>query len=893
MRSERRWVGGAAFMVAALSFAAATAAGQTTFPYQNPKLPIEQRVDDLVSRMTPEEKVSQMMNGAPAIPRLDVPKYDWWSEGLHGIARSGYATVFPQAVGMAATWDTELIGQIATTISTEARAKYNQAMRDNVHSIYFGLTIWSPNINIFRDPRWGRGQETYGEDPYLTSRLGVAFVDGLQGTDPNYLKTVATPKHFAVHSGPESSRHRFNVEPSPHDLEDTYLPAFRATVTEGHADSVMCAYNAIDGAPACANKMLLEQTLRRDWGFQGYITSDCGAVDDFYMSYGHHYSPDAEHASAAAVLAGTDTNCGNTYKALVNAVKAGLLSQDAIDVAVKRLFTARFRLGMFDPASDVPYAQIPMSEDDSPQHRELALKAARESMVLLKNDGDFLPLKPAGKTIAVIGPNAASLAALEGNYNAVPSHPVLPVDGIRAEFKGARVVYAQGSAYVEGLPVPVPRTSFHPSAGSNEPGLRGEYFDAPDFSGKPVLTRVDPQIDFDWNSASPAAGIPAKGFGVRWTGTIAAPAPGDYTFGVSLAHCYPCSDHESYTIFLDDKQVAHFGSDEKQESRSSSTPDFHLSFADTQPHALRVEYTHHAELFGAGITLSWQPPTQPLRDEAVKLAQSADVVVAFVGLSPELEGEEMPVHVEGFSGGDRTDINLPAVQQQLLEALHATGKPMVVVLMNGSALAVNWAQQNAKAVLEAWYPGEVGGAAIAETLAGENNPAGRLPVTFYASTDQLPKFDDYSMKDRTYRYFHGQPLYGFGYGLSYSHFAYSDLKLSSKDVTAGDALTVEAEVRNTGSRAGDEVAELYLTPPKTDVSPIHELKAFERIHLAAGESRKVEFKLSPRQLSEVDAQGKRAVQAGAYAVFVGGQQPETEGGKSAEFTINGSQELPR
>jgi beta-glucosidase len=893
MTSGRNRFGGAAMLAAALFLAAAAAGGQTSFPYQDPKLPLDKRVDDLVSRMTLEEKVSQMMNGADAILRLGVPKYDWWSEGLHGIARSGYATVFPQAIGMAATWDTDLLGQISTTISTEARAKYNQAMRDNVHSIYYGLTIWSPNINIFRDPRWGRGQETYGEDPYLTSRLGVAFVNGLQGDDPKYLKTVATPKHFAVHSGPESSRHRFNVEPSPHDLEDTYLPAFRATVTEAHADSVMCAYNAINGAPACANKFLMEQTLRKDWGFQGYITSDCGAVDDFFMSYGHHYSPDAEHAAATAVLAGTDTNCGNTYKALVKAVNAGLISQADIDVAVKRLFTARFRLGMFDPESQVPFARIPMSEDDSPQHRELALKAARESMVLLKNEDGFLPLQPNGRTIAVIGPNAATLAALEGNYNAVPSHPVLPIDGIRAEFKGAKVLYAQGSAYVEGLPVPLPRTVFHPSKTSSEEGLRGEYFSASDFTGKPVLTRVDPQIDFDWNSASPAPGIPANSFGVRWTGTITAPQPGDYTLSVTLAHCYPCGDHEAYTIYLDDKQVAEFGSDEKAESRASTTPDFHLHLADTEPHAFRVEYKHHAPLFGAGITLNWLPPAEPLRQEAVKIAQSADVIVAFVGLSPELEGEEMPVHVEGFSGGDRTDIDLPAVQRQLLEALHATGKPMVVVLMNGSALAVNWSQQNAKAVLEAWYPGEVGGAAIAETLDGRNDPGGRLPVTFYASNDQLPKFDDYSMKERTYRYFHGQPLYGFGYGLSYSRFAYSALKLSTKEVAAGDTLTVETEVRNTGSRAGDEVAELYLTSPKTEVSAIHELKAFQRIHLAPGESRHVEFKLGPRQLSEVDAQGKRSVQAGEYSIFVGGQQPTAQTGQSTDFTIKGNQELPR
>jgi beta-glucosidase len=893
MTASRTRLGCAALIAAACFTVTVGASAQAAASYKDPKLPVAQRVDDLVSKMTLDEKIGQMMNGAPAIPRLDVPAYDWWSEGLHGIARSGYATVFPQAIGMAATWDIDLMGQEATTISTEARAKYNQAMRDNVHSIYFGLTIWSPNINIFRDPRWGRGQETYGEDPYLTSRLGVAFVKGLQGDDPKYFKTVATSKHYAVHSGPESNRHKFNVDPSPHDLEDTYLPAFRATVTEGKADSVMCAYNAIDGAPACASKMLLQDTLRNAWGFKGYVTSDCGAVDDFYMPDTHRTSPDAAHAAATAVLAGTDTNCGDTYKALGDAVKQGLITEAQIDVAVKRLFTARFELGMFDPSSDVKYAQIQMSEDDSAAHREMALKAARESMVLLKNDGDFLPLKPAGKTIAVVGPNAASLVALEGNYNAQPSHPVLPVDGLRQELKSAKVVYAQGSGYVEGVSAPLPRTLLHPVKGAKEEGLRAEYFASGDLTGKPAMTRIDKQIDFDWNAASPAPGIPAKSFSVRWTGTITPPAPGDYTLGVSLSNCYPCADSETYAVFLDGRQVAQFGSKEESQWRASTTPDFHVSFVDTEPHEFRVEYKHHAELFGAGLRLNWMPPAQPLRDEAVKIAQSADVILAFVGLSPELEGEEMPVHVHGFAGGDRTDLNLPAVQEDLLKALQATGKPIVVVLMNGSAVAANWAQQNAKAVIEAWYPGEAGGTAIAETLDGKNNPGGRLPVTFYASNDQLPSFEEYSMKNRTYRYFTGQPLYGFGYGLSYTHFTYSDLKLSSSTVNAGDTLTVEADVRNTGLLAGDEVAELYLTAPKTDVSAIHELKGFERIHLAAGESKHVSFALSPRQLSEVDAQGKRAVTGGAYSVFVGGRQPDAQAGKSADFTITGSQELPR
>jgi beta-glucosidase len=873
-------------------FCGSRALCQTQAPYLNPSLPIEQRVDDLVGRMTLEEKVSQMMNGADAIPRLGVPKYDWWSEGLHGIARSGYATVFPQAIGMAASWDTDLIGNISATISTEARAKYNQAMRDNIHSIYYGLTIWSPNINIFRDPRWGRGQETYGEDPFLTSRLGVAFVEGLQGNDPRYLKTVATPKHYAVHSGPESSRHRANVDPSAHDLEDTYLPAFRATVTEGHADSVMCAYNSINGEPACANKMLLAQTLRQAWGFNGYVTSDCGAIDDFFSPEGHHFSSDAEHASASAVLAGTDTNCGDTYKALVKAVQSNLLPESAIDTAVKRLFTARFRLGMFDPASSVRYAQIPFSEVDSAPHRALSLDAAREAMVLLKNDGT-LPLKRGVRTIAVVGPNAASLPALEGNYNAIPSHPVLPLDGIIQEFPSAKILYAQGSAYVEGVPVPAPRTIFRAAPGSSKQGLTGEYFASSALSGKSVLTRVDPQVDFDWNAASPAPGVPAKDFGVRWTGTVTVPAVGDYTFGVTVTHCYPCNDRETYTIYLDDKQVASYASDEAKDSRSSSTPDFHLHFDDTRPHAFRIDYTHHAQLFGAGISLTWQPPAEPLRQEAVDAASKADVVIAFVGLSPELEGEEMPVHVAGFAGGDRTEIELPALQKTLLEALGATGKPVVVVLMNGSALAVNWAQEHASAILEAWYPGEAGGQAIAETLGGKNNPGGRLPVTFYASTSQLPSFDDYSMKNRTYRYFSGTPLYGFGYGLSYTQFSYSNVKLSSNSLNAGDTLTVEADVQNTGQRAGDEVAELYFMPPSNGVSPLRELDGFQRLHLKPGSTQHIKFTLDPRQLSEVDTSGKRRVQPGSYSLYLGGTQPAAQATPSAQFTIQGTQDLPR
>ncbi len=860
-------------------------------PFQNASLSTEERVNDLVSRMTLDEKVSQLINTAPAIPRLDVPAYDWWNEGLHGIARSGYATMFPQAIGMAATWDDVLLGQIGITTSIEARAKYNEAIRHDIHSIYFGLTIWSPNINIFRDPRWGRGQETYGEDPFLTSRLGVAFVKGLQGNDPNYFRAVATPKHFAVHSGPESDRHRFNVDPSPHDLWDTYLPAFRATITEGHADSLMCAYNAVDMQPACANKQLLDQVLRKDWGFKGFVTSDCGAVDDFFWTSAHRFSPDAEQASVAAIRAGTDTNCGRTYLSLGDAVHAGLLQESELDVPLKRLFTARMKLGLFDPAEKMPYAAVPYSEVDSPAHRQIALEAARKSMVLLQNEGDLLPMRNV-KTIAVVGPNAASLTALEGNYNAIPKDPVLPVDAIAAEFKGTRVLYGQGSPYAESVSLPAPRTLFHPTATSTTEGLTGEYFANETFSGKPVATRLDKQIDFNWNAAKPLPVVPAEHFAVRWNGTIAAPAPGDYPFNVKLGDCYPCQDFEAYTVFLDGKQVASFKTAQEKEYRGRTDKSFTLSLADTKRHAFRIEYAHRSKLFGAGITLDWTPPPAILQTAAVDAAKQADIVLAFLGLSSELEGEEMPLKVQGFSGGDRTDIKLPAAQQQLLDALVATGKPVVAVLMNGSALAINTAQGQVRAILEAWYPGEEGGRAIAETLSGKNNPAGRLPVTFYAGVDQLPPFDDYSMANRTYRYFKGKPLFGFGYGLSYTHFSYSALKLSSAKLHAGETLTVEADIKNEGSRDGDEVAELYLQSPHTKLSPALALEGFKRVHLAAGETQHVSFALDPRQLSQVDAKGSRLVEAGRYSLSLGGCQPSQGKTEMAEFTIEGKQEVP-
>ena len=869
---------------------AQSAASHRQTASQNSSLAIQRRVNDLVSRMTLEEKVSQMQNTAPAIPRLGIAAYNWWSEALHGVARSGYATVFPQAIGMAATWDAPLVHEEGHVIGIEGRGRYNSAVQEDNHSIYFGMDFWAPNVNIFRDPRWGRGQETYGEDPFLSGQMGTQFVTGVQGNNPNYYLAIATPKHFDVHSGPEPLRHKFNVNVSPHDLEDTYLPAFRATIVEGHADSIMCAYSAVDGVPACASKMLLQNILRGKWNFDGYVVSDCGAVGN--IATGHKYAPTVEQAAVDAVRAGTDLSCGDEYSHLVQAVHDGLIKESEIDTAVKRLMTARIRLGILAPPKDQPLQSLNRSIVFSPEHASLNLRAAEEAMVLLKNDG-VLPLRTSVKTIAVIGPNASSLAALEGNYNGTPIDPETPLAAFQAlaKQKNLRILDVQGAPYVEQLPLPVPPDVFHTGTTGGE-GLTAKFFANQNFSG-PAIAKVMGHIDTDWDAASPIPHrIPRDAFSVRWTGTFTPPAPGDYTFQVHVHACRRCTDVEAYTVWLDGKQVA---SNASQQAQGAASPgEFHVTFSDAKPHAFRLDYAHQSPLFNAGISLNWQPPVDVLRQQAVKAAKLADVVVAVMGISPRLEGEEMPIHIPGFDGGDRTAINLPEVQQQMLQAVAATGKPLVVVLMNGSALAVNWCQQHANAILEAWYPGARGGEAIVNTLTGKNNPGGRLPVTFYSSTSQLPPFEDYSMTDRTYRYFHGSPLYGFGYGLSYSTFRFHNLHLSTSHAQAGDPVTVDADVTNTSRIAGEEVAELYVSYPASQTAPIHSLVGFTRVNIPAGATRRVHFTLEPRRWSQVLDNGQRVILPGPYSVFVGGSQPGPNAeGVSAQLTMTGRKVLPQ
>jgi beta-glucosidase len=885
MESHRRTtVRAVSFLALTLAFLiCGRAAAQTTGDavYLDPSQPLDARVDDLIKQMTLEEKASQLVNQARAIPRLKVPAYDWWSEALHGVANAGTATVFPEPIGLAATFDDPLIHEMAIVIGTEARAKHNLAVKAGRRDIMEGLDFWSPNINIFRDPRWGRGQETYGEDPFLTGRMGVAFVTGLQGDDPKYFRVISTPKHFAVHSGPEPSRHTIDVQVSKHDMEDMYLPAFRAAVTEGKAESIMCAYNRVNGEPACANTFLLQDELRGAWKFKGYVVSDCDAVVDIYQ--GHQFVKSQAEAAAVSLKKGMDNECADfftlakdshDYQPYVDAVKQGLLSEAELDVSLKRLFAARMRLGMFDPAEKVPYAQTPESEIDSAAHRELALKMARESMVLLKNDG-VLPLAADVKRVLVVGPLADSVEVLHGNYSGTASHAVTALEGIGKQFSSAQVRYVAGTNFLRQETV-IPTSVL--STDDGKPGLKGEYFPGSDFSGTPQLVRTDAVVDLELFHPRPPAISPPPGmkdFSARWTGYLTPSESGSYQIGLIGS---------MNRMWLDGKLIVDDAVLHDPNSKGSTTP-----LEKGHRYAVKIEFLRG----GFGTKLVWLPVSTDPSFEAASAARQADVVVAVVGITSKLEGEEMKVDLPGFKGGDRTNLSLPAEEEALLGALKGAGKPLVVVLMNGSALAVNWANDHANAILEAWYSGEEGGTAIAETLAGINNPGGRLPVTFYKGVEQLPPFEDYAVKNRTYRYFEGQPLYPFGYGLTYSKFEYSNLKLSHPELDAGSPLGIDVDVRNASGRPGDEVVELYIRFPKVPGAPLRALRGFTRIHLAAGELRHVKLALEPRDLSYVNESGERMIAAGDYTITAGGGQPGTAAPQAtAQLSIRGEQKLP-
>ena len=818
--------------------------------FWNADLPMEKRLDDLVSRLTLEEKVAQMINWAPAIPRMGIPAYDWWNEALHGIARSPYNTTsYPQAIGLAATWDREAVHQMAVYVSDEGRAVYNEAVRQDKPGRFKGLTFWSPNINIFRDPRWGRGQETYGEDPYLTGEIGSAFVKGIQGDDPKYLKASACAKHYAVHSGPEWNRHVFDAHVSERVLWETYLPAFEKLVTEAGVTGVMTAYNSFLGQACSTNDVLMTDILFNRWNYQGYVTSDCGGIDDVYMT--HRQYEDAASGSAAAVKHGNHCECGSkgSYLALVEAVNRGLIDEEEIDKAVRKLFEIRMRMGMFDPLERVPYSDIPLSVLECEAHKKYALEMARKSIVLLKNDG-LLPLdRKAVKKIAVVGPNADNENIMIANYFGYPSEITTVLEGIRAKVgDDVEVVYEKGVNLVdEYIFVPMDGSGMFSIDGRK--GFKAEYFQNMNWEGVSPLVRYEERLDYKWgNSTELGHGIVADYMTSVYRSV--------FTATESRTYCFELHADDEASLLIDGKTPQKTGFINNYyllEAEAGKSYDIEIRFSqegDTAELLFDVGYLKNTDYDAVAASVS-----------------DADVIVYVGGLSSKLEGEEMSVRIEGFDRGDRTSIELPAVQKNMLKSLTATGKPVVFVLMTGSAVGLEWENENIPAIVNAWYGGQAGGTAVADVLLGDYNPSGKLPVTFYRSTDDLPDFENYDMKGRTYRYFEGKPVYAFGHGLTYTTFSFGKGKVvEMKDGTKEFVV----KVKNVGKRAGEDVLQLYVSRPDDKTGPIKSLKGFERFSLEPGCSTVVRIPLDDDTFSVWNEEaGEETVMPGTFILHYG------------------------
>jgi beta-glucosidase len=832
------------------------------FEFQDPSLAIDKRVDDLVSHLTLDQKISQLMNQSPSIDSLHIPAYNWWSEGLHGIARAGLATVFPQAIGMAATWDDSLIFNVANVISDETRAKHHEFVRRGKRFIYQGLTLWSPNINIFRDPRWGRGQETYGEDPHLTGVLGVNFVKGLQGDDPDYFKTIATIKHFAVHSGPEPERHEFNSIANIKDMKETYFPQFEMGIKEGKAYSLMCAYNRLNGEACCGSHGLLTKLLRNEWGFNGFVVSDCDAIDDITLH--HKITPTPEEGVALAIKSGTDLECGRFFKHLKSAVEKKYITEKELDIALKRIFTARMKLGMFDDSTaNNKWAKIPYHIVDQPTHKGLALDVARKSIVLLKNQNNTLPLPKTLKNIAVIGPNSDQWLMLLGNYNGVPSKAITPLEGIKEKLPDANVRFAQGCELSDGIPMfyPVPKEVLFQD---NKPGLKVDFYNKSDLMGPVLYSRIDSVLDVNWNDKAPREDMNDDDFGAIWSGEIKPISSGTYQLGVITT----CNTKLFFQDSVVAKTVYHFRDEYGDPRLRKSVP---LKLEQGKSYKIRIEAR---ETFAdAQVQLVWAAPKPELKKEAIAIAKQSDVVIMCMGITPRMEGEEMDVKADGFRGGDRTKIGLPQVQEDLIKTIHSLGKPIILVLLNGSALAINWADQHIPAIIEAWYPGQSAGTAIADVLFGDYNPGGKLPVTFYKSEQDLPPFDQYAITTQTYRYFKGQPLYPFGFGLSFSTFEFSDMVMDTL-INLNTAVQVKVKIKNTSAQDGDEVIQVYIRNLNgIKNQPLHSLKGFKRVHIKAGKSEEVEIPLRMDAFSYINENGDKINEQGIFEVFIGNGQP--------------------
>jgi beta-glucosidase len=843
-------------------------------PFWNDNLPFEKRVDDLIGRLTLDEKVHQMINAAPAIPRLGIPAYDWWNETLHGVARTPFkVTVYPQAIGMAATWDQSSLAKMAQYSAIEGRAIFNKATRlGRNNERYMGLTYWTPNINIFRDPRWGRGQETYGEDPHLTATLGNSFVKSLQGSDPKYLLAAACAKHFAVHSGPEPSRHVDDFTASKYDLWDTYLPAFENLVLDAKVAGVMCAYNRVAGQPCCGSDLLMNDILKNKWKFGGYVTSDCWGIEDFFKYHKTH--PDATSAASDALMHGTDIECGtNVYYSLKNAVENGTLKESQVDASLKRLFMIRMRLGMFDPIAKVKYAQTPETVLEAPEHKAHSLKMAQQSIVLLKNDHNTLPLnKNTIKKIAVIGPNADNRIAVLGNYNGQPSEIVTALKGIENSLafrskqgKAVEVVYDKAVNFVSDSLLRLGNYDGQFTT-DGKTGFKAEYFNNKELKGSAIV-RYEAKVDNFWQEGQNVVeGIKATDFSARYTATFSPDADGLLTFEVE--------GDDGYRFYINDKEVLAAWLRNRWGART-----YRLQAKKGEQYQIKLEYWQGEGK--ANIRLGLGAILKSDFDAIAASVADADAIVYVGGISPQLEGEEMRVDFEGFAGGDRTSILLPKVQTELMKKLKQTGKPLVFVMMTGSAIATPWENQNADAILNAWYGGESAGTAIANVLFGDYNPAGRLPVTFYRSDTDLPDFKNYDMTGRTYRYFKGEAAYPFGHGLSYSNFTYSNITLPAS-IKPGKAITVTATVKNTGKMTGEEVAQLYLAyPGVAEPAPIRALKGYKRFMLKPGQSQALTFVLSPKDLKLIKQNGEAYQPKGTIEISVGGGQP-----KAATYTTS-------
>lgn len=847
-------------------------AGCNQSTYKNTSLSPEERAELLVKELTLEEKVSLMMDGSRPVERLGIKPYNWWNEALHGVARAGLATVFPQPIGMAASFSPESVYGVFDAVSDEARAKNAYYASQQSYERYQGLTMWTPTVNIYRDPRWGRGIETYGEDPYLTSRMGVMAVKGLQGSnDGKYDKLHACAKHFAVHSGPEWNRHSFDVENiKPRDLYETYLPAFEALVKEGDVKEVMCAYNRFEGEPCCGSNRLLMQILRGEWGFDGIVLSDCGAIADFYNDRGHHTHPDAASASAAAVLSGTDLECGSSYKDLIESVKKGLISEEAVDVSVKRLLAARFALGEMDEPSEVSWTKIPFSVVASTSHDSLALDMARKSMTLLMNKENFLPLQRGGKTVAVMGPNANDSVMQWGNYNGMPLRTVTILEGVRNTL-GAndKLIYEQGCAWVERTLI---QSAFNQCKSADGPGFSARYWNNVTREGAPVTTaQVTTPFHFCTSGATVfAPGVNLTDFSATYSSVFTPQQSGEIIFEIY--------SYGSGRLRIDSEEVKSFSN--KHGGRKAT---YALAVQAGKSYNIELDFEYLRSDAQLNFDLGFKKGVNI--NKSVARVKDADIVIFAGGISPTLEGEEMGVNLPGFKRGDRTDIELPAVQRELVAALHRAGKKVVFVNCSGSPIGLEPETKACEAILQAWYPGQAGGTAVAEVLFGDYNPAGRLPVTFYRNVSQLPDFEDYNMTGRTYRYMNEAPLFPFGYGLSYTTFSYGKPVLENDKITATGTLRLTVPVTNAGKRDGEEVVQVYLKKQDDTEGPVKTLRAFKRVLIPAGKTVEVEFELAGKALEWWNAEtNTMRVCAGKYDVLVGGDS-RTEGLQQCSFTI--------